>query len=107
MTDLLTVNFYSQTSLESFTFTVPGPAFIDGRDLAAKPPLTVNKINLWNGPNQAKIVGYLWHGTAVEIRDVAQGEQYLFFKVRFGTRSGWVSENMLSDRDYATVGEVI
>lgn len=101
------IEVYSATKEQFFTFEVPGIAFIDGRDLNSKPPLTVMKINLWNGPNQAKIIGYLWHGVGVEVTEAKQYEDRWFFKVRLGSRSGWVSDYVLSDANYDPVGDEV
>src|SRR5690606_28417967 len=62
-------------------FTVPGDAFMDGRDPEARPPLTINKINIWNTVPRQRVVCTLGHGVAVdvlEVREVAEEDRYYF-----------------------------
>ena len=52
---------------EGEVLIVPGKAFIDGRDLEAKPVLTIMQINIWGEVPRGKIVCKLEHGSEVQL----------------------------------------
>jgi hypothetical protein len=90
-------------------FSVPGTAFMDGRDLEAEPPLTIMNINIWNAAHRQRVVCRLQHGTNVEVLDATlySEEGRYYFQVRSGSCEGWVPESFLSPEYQAPVGDQI
>jgi hypothetical protein len=89
------------------SFTIPGTAYLDGRDLEAVPPLTVMNINIWDGVPRQQVVCVLRHGTSVEVLEATshEAEDRYYFRVRSGSCEGWVSEPFLSTEYYAPEGD--
>jgi len=82
------------------TFTVPGIAYADGRDLEAQPPLTVMKINAWESTKRLMKLCEVPHGREVALlaAEEVKSEERYYFKVR------WVPEVFLSHRRQRVVG---
>lgn len=79
------------------SFTIPGDGIMDGYDEEAKPPLTVDPINIWNAVPRTRVVCEVRHSATVQI-DRAQRyspENRYYFHVTSGSCSGWVSENFV------------
>jgi len=89
------------------SFTISGIAFMDGRDLKANPPLTIMKINIWDGVPRNKRVCELDHGTKVELLDAMKDkeEDRYYFRIRKGSCEGWVSEPFLSTEEHSPIGD--
>lgn len=87
--------------------TVPGSAFIDGRDLSAVPPATIMRVNIWNSSSRERVVCSLDHGEAVEILEAKwiEAEDRYYFRLESDSCSGWVSEPFVSPEKQAPVGD--
>lgn len=89
------------------TFTIPGQAWTDGRDLEATPPLTVESINVWDAALRSTVVCRVQHGQQVETlaaeRNNAEGRWYL--KIRRGSCEGWLPEDWLNKQRHPAVGD--
>ena len=55
--------------------TVPGPAYMDGRDTEAQPPLTVMSINVWDAVPRRTVTCSLPHGAMVDIAEATFGDR--------------------------------
>ena len=88
------------------TFAVPGTAYLDGRDLEARPPLTVMKINVWDSAKRLSKVCVLSHGTSVSLLDVehVKADERYYFKIMATGCVGWVPDVFLSPRRQPVVG---
>lgn len=95
------------TTDEGEEIPVPGNAFMDGRDLEAKPALTVMTINIWDQVPRQQAVCKLQHGDSVQILDAKHyaSENRYYFKVRKGLCEGWLSEPFLSAEQHEPVGD--
>jgi len=89
------------------TLTVPGNAFMDGRDLEAADPVTVITINIWDKPQRSQVVCTLAHGTEVELLEAEKptGESRYYIKVKSGTCEGWVSEPFVGSEYHEPIGD--
>ena len=89
------------------TFSVPGKAFADGRDLVASPRLTLMNINVWDGVPRRQRVCQVAHGDQLELLDAKQSveEGRYYVEVKSGACQGWLSENFLSTKRQAPVGD--
>ncbi len=89
------------------TFTIPGQAWTDGRDLEATPPLTVESINVWDAALRSTVVCRVQHGQQVETlaaeRNNAEGRWYM--KIRRGSCEGWLPEDWLNKQRHPAVGD--
>lgn len=90
-------------------FPVPGEAVIDGRDLEATPPLTVQRVNLWDGVPRTRVIDSIMHGVRVDILAGKWNveEDRFYFQVRAGSEVGWVPESFLSSEAHPRVGELV
>src|SRR4051812_2119633 len=68
---------------EKGVFTVPGTAFIDGRDLEATPPLTVMSVSVWDSAKRRSRVCSLPHGASVSLAQAERvvSEDRYYFRV--------------------------
>ena len=89
------------------SFSVPGTAFMDGRDPEASPPLTVMCINIWDAVPRQRVVCKLQHGNKVEVlgAKMHNEENRYYFRIRRGPCEGWVSEPFVSPEDHEPVGD--
>jgi hypothetical protein len=93
------------------TITVPGTAYLDGRDSEANDPSTVMEINIWEspGPDRGIFLCFLEHGTEVRITDfefVSEEDRYYFF-AESGTCNGWLPESFISPSYQEPIGDEI
>ena len=88
-------------------FAVPGRAFLDGRDFQATPPLTVARINIWDGVARRRPVCSLRHGTSVEVLSAQfhTSESRYYFHVRATACEGWVPESFMGAASYPAIGD--
>jgi hypothetical protein len=88
-------------------FSVPGRAFADGRDLEARPPLTVMQINVWDAVPRSRRVCSIRHGDEFPLleskRSVSEDRHY--FKIRHRDCEGWVPETFLSPKREPIIGD--
>lgn len=84
------------------------PAFMDGRDVDAQPPLTVVEIFIWDS-RRTEIICQLTHGTRVDILDIAfnESEARHYFLVKSGDCQGWIPGAFLSNRRNELIGDKI
>lgn len=91
------------------SFSVPGRAFADGRDTEARPPLTIMRINVWDGVPRRQAKCQVVHAAPLELlsakRDDGEGRYY--FQIRSGSCGGWLPETFLSTKAEAVVGDKI
>lgn len=83
-----------QVTASNGTFTIPGTAYMDGRDIEAKPPLTLMNINIWDGVQRGRAICTLRHGTNVNLLDAkwSSEESRYYFQVQSNSCKGWVPE---------------
>lgn len=88
-------------------FMVPGKAFADGRDLEARPALTVMRINVWDAVARRQRVCQVTHGDELEVLTAQrhEGEERYYFQIRSGQCSGWPPETFVSRKKEPTVGD--
>lgn len=94
--------------LPNGTFTVPGEAYIDGRNLAAEEPYTYMSVGVVEDFTQTTATCTIRHGTRVEVLDATRmpGGVTLHFKVRGGFCTGWIAASFLSDRYHEPIGKL-
>jgi hypothetical protein len=87
--------------------TVPGSAYMDGRDLDADPPVTVMAIDVWDSPQRSEVVCQIEHGTPVEVLALEENEteQRDYLQVRSGDCEGWVPLSFVNPKQHEPVGE--
>jgi hypothetical protein len=88
---------------------IPGPAYMDGRDLEAADPVTVMTINIWDTPQRSEVVCTIEHGTPVDVLRIEEGEAEgrYYLKVKSGACEGWVSESFVSSKYHEPEGELL
>ena len=89
------------------SFSVPGKAFADGRDPEATPPLTIMRINVWDGVPRRQRKCQVAHAAPLELLSVRRddGEGRYYFQIRSGSCEGWSPESFLSAKTEAPVGD--
>jgi len=106
------------TGERQVVFTVPGPAFIDGTDPLARPPLTIAEVNVWPtdkvGMGDRRFKKHPVH--------VLHGEQVQILRIRFSEKlhrqvceitlsereiRGWVLSIFLNIERVPTIGEIV
>lgn len=89
------------------TLTIPGPAYMDGRDLDAADPVTVMTINIWDAPDRSTIVCRLEHGEEITLLAAQKNEDegLYYFKVKSSPCEGWVSEPFVSSEYHEPEGK--
>lgn len=94
--------------LPNGTITVPGEAYIDGRNLTAEEPYTFVSVGVVEDFTQTTAKCTIRHGTRVEVLDAARmpGGVTLHFKVRGDFCTGWITASFLSDRYHEPVGKL-
>ncbi len=94
--------------LPNGTITVPGEAYIDGRNLTAEEPYTDMSVGVVEDFTQTTAKCTIRHGTRVEVLDATRmpGGVTLHFKVRGDFCTGWITANFLSDRYHEPVGKL-
>jgi hypothetical protein len=94
--------------LPNGTITVPGEAYIDGRNLTAEEPYTYMSVGVVEDFTQTTAKCTIRHGTRVEVLDAARmaGGITLHFKVSGGFCTGWIAANFLSDQYHEPVGKL-
>jgi LysM repeat protein len=92
---------------EGEKITVPGVAFMDGRDLGASPALTVMEINIWNAVPRTSVLCKLRHGDQVHVSSAKRfaPEDCYYFRVKHSDCEGWLSEPFLSAEHHEPVGD--
>lgn len=80
--------------------------FTDGRDRAAVPPLTVDKINMWENVDCASLVGVIRHGQKVKVLRVETVGGREFCYVSTWLIKGWIPASFLSEEKQEPVGEL-
>lgn len=108
--DVPTSAVTSQTiSTSKGQFSVPGTAYMDGRDEEASPPLTLMSINIWGGVPRQQVACKLSHGKKVDLVNVqySDSEGRYYFRVQSGSCEGWVSEPFLSPSYVEPTGDRI
>lgn len=87
--------------------TVPGSAYMDGRDLEADPPVTVMAIDVWDSPQRSEVVCQVEHGTPVEVLALEENEAEHrdYLKVRSGDCEGWVPLAFVNPKQHEPEGE--
>ena len=96
--------------LKDGTLEVPGPAYIDGRDLEAQPQLTIMSINVWEGASpRGSVACQLPHGQWVKVSKAQYAQSEGQHRLRVGTADchGWVSKSFVSVEYYKPVGDRI
>ena len=90
------------------SFTVPGAAYLDGRDPDAQPPLTVMSINVWDAVPRQRIVCQLPHGAQVTLCEALfyESEGRYYFLVEAGDCRGWLPEPFLSETYHEPIGDL-
>jgi hypothetical protein len=92
---------------EDGLITVPGSAYMDGRDLEADPPVTVMNIDVWNSPQQLEVVCQIEHGTPVEVlaleENLADHREAL--QIRSSDCEGWVPVSFVSPKQHEPEGD--
>lgn len=90
------------------TFSIPGTAYMDGRDLESTPRITIMNITVWAsaGRRLAKDCT-LSHGERVELLSASQSrsEGRYYLEVRGQTCEGWVSEPFVSPIYHSPEGQ--
>jgi len=89
--------------------TVPGFAYLDGRDQEASPPLTMMRINIWDNAPRKQIVCSLTHGDRVELMDsrYLSSESRYYLKIKSGSCTGWIPDTFISAEKHAPIGDKI
>lgn len=92
----------------------PGRAYMDGRDFAAQPPLTVGGINLWTGTGRrARTAGSVLHGCKVQVVRHVHKRYRDWFLIRYQPAEdkpaleGWVLGCFLNVEQYPPIGDFI
>jgi len=96
----------SQTYRTYGRFTVPGTAYMDGRDIDANPTLTLMTMNVWDNKMQQPVCR-LKHGTAVKLLGATTLDNRNYFHISSGSCEGWVIEKSLSTTKTEPVGDRI
>ena len=91
---------------EKGDFLVPGRAFLDGRDLHARPPRTVMQVQVWSSPARTQPVCTPEHGTEVDLVEVQRNvqEERFYFRVKAPNCEGWLPGSSLSVKKQPPVG---
>jgi len=94
--------------LPNGTITVPGEAYIDGRNLTADEPYTYMSVGVVEDFTQTTAKCTIRHGTRVKVLDATRmaGGITLHFKVSGGFCTGWIAANFLSDRYHEPIGKL-
>jgi hypothetical protein len=94
---------------EKGPLTVPGPAYLDGRDTEAQPPLTIMNINIWDSAARSRPVCQRGHGSRVDIiaARVDVDEDRYYFHVKSIGCEGWLPESFISAEYQPVVGEAL
>ncbi|MCS7220579.1 MAG: hypothetical protein RML36_14455 [Anaerolineae bacterium] len=94
--------------LPNGTITVPGEAYIDGRNLTAEEPYTYMSVGVVEDFAQTTAKCTIRHGTRVEVLDATRmpGGITLHFKVRGGFCTGWIAASFLSDQYHEPIGKL-
>jgi hypothetical protein len=95
------------TTPRKVKISIPGVAYLDGRDFQAKPPLTVMTINLFSTYRHTRAIGRLKHGDKVRVEQahyIAKEGKY-WVKVSKDGASGWLSWMFLNTRRTEPVGD--
>jgi hypothetical protein len=89
--------------------SVPGVAFVDGRDTQATPPLTMMNVNVWDGPERQRRICEAAHGGQVEVlaARLHESEGRHYFHITAGGCEGWLPESFLSPESQPVAGEPI
>jgi len=84
-------------------------AFMDGRDGAAVPPLTIKRINLWQSVDRRRITGQVRHGARVWVMETRlnSDEGRWYFRVRWWWRTGWVPDVFVSAQRREVLGDLV
>jgi len=87
--------------------TVPGIAYLDGRDLESSPPLTLMRINVWDNAPRKKSVCKITHGEQVKLEDsrYVKSERRYYFKVKYGSCAGWIPESFINTAKHPPIGD--
>lgn len=95
------------TTSKGETLSVPGNAFMDGRDLEAQPALTVMNISIWNAVPRQRVVCKVRHGTSVQVHQMRyySSEGLNYFLAQSGDCKGWVSEPFLAREKHEPIGD--
>ncbi len=88
-------------------FTIPGRAYLDKRDLEARPPLTVMNVNVWDTVSRNRPNCRVAHGTAADWLDATfvKDENRYYFHINASGCDGWVPETFLSSDRHAPFGD--
>ena len=88
-------------------FTVPGSAFINGRDRQAMPPLTVMRVNVWDAVPPRQAICRVPHGATVKLlrEQYVSSEERFYFLVDGGPCKGWVADSFLSAKKTPILGD--
>jgi hypothetical protein len=92
---------------EDGVITVPGSAYMDGRDLEANPPVTVMNINVWDSPQRSEVACQIEHGTPVDVLELEENEAEHrgYLKVKSSDCEGWVPISFVNPKEHEPEGE--
>lgn len=95
-------------SIKKGDITVPGTAYLDGRDPDAQPPLTIMKINVWEtySTSSSVLVCDLPHGQKVDVLDVAELDGRFWFQIDDGNGCiGWLLDSLIGAELTEPIGD--
>jgi hypothetical protein len=95
--------------VERGEISVPGVAYLDGREPGADPPRTVMDILVWESPSLTGSSCQLNHGAQVSVLDAAwdQDEEHHAFHIAGDSCRGWVVEHFVGEEYEKAIGEEV
>ena len=108
LTTALTITPHTVVT-DTGTYTVPGRAFADGRDLLSSIPLTINEILVWDTVERNEDVCVLEHGEEVRLDSVqfVESEDRYYFEIDAPFCFGWIPSTFLSTEKQPSVGQIV
>lgn len=90
-------------------FEVGQTVYLDGRDPEATPPLTVGRINIWDGVLRQRALRQWKHGTRAKVieRRFCAKERRWYYRLRYRMKTGWVPGTFLSAEKPGVLGDLV
>lgn len=80
-------------------------AWVDGRDLDARPPLTLRTTRVWTSVERTRVACGIRHGEEVMVTAVESSRKGDFARIERGACSGWLPARYLSLKKYPPTGD--
>jgi hypothetical protein len=103
------VNDHEAKAVIKAKFEIGQMVYLDGRDAEASPPLTVRRINLWDGVPRRRVLRGLRHGTRVKVidRQFYEKEGRWYYRVRHKMKAGWLPGAFLCAERPDVLGDLV